>query len=634
MKQKAVSMLLVAALAAGVLTGCGNGAQPAENDAKTPASGSADGGNTQDSEEESGAAGESADADGESGQEGDTDISQLTFGHDNWKIDMSYDYSGPQFKRFDGMEFTRVVDSQGNDLPEGMTVDDNDRVWYFQLVSGLTPKTIWSASGDAYTQKLSAAIASGEIADLMNVNVNQYFSLVKSGLIADLTDELLEGNHPYIQKLYEMGNNAALEALKVDGRIYGIPQVYGSFDGSPLVWVRQDWMEELNLEEPKTYADLGDIAKAFMEADFDGNGIDDTYGIPVLGVPNAAYGGDGNMCDLFLNVGGSAPGIWQKQEDGTIIYGSLMEGAKEALTMLNKWYQEGIIPSDFATWNAETLKQVVGEDKAGIAFSPWWGAYSALSSNINLNTEACWTAYMLPGGEGAEIRSAAGSPIMSIYVVRKDFEDPSAFVYAYDMMAGGYKPDKASGYNPANVQAQNNFSAMLASTPPAMFTSPLRKLMDKVFIEHEITTREEMEAFISQETDGLMTGIEGHLVWLMDYGLPVENAVAAGEKLREITVGESDAINTYTMYLNGYVGLRPIAYSNPTPVSTVFQGTTDSMEKYGSFLNTLETDAYTKMIMGDTDGKSISDYFDDFVKQYLEQGGAEITSEIQETLGN
>ena len=70
-----------------------------------------------------------------------TDLSQLTFGP-GWKIDTSKDYSGSQYKRFDGMEFTRVVNTSGFELPEGMTIDDNDRVWMFELKTGLTPKTL------------------------------------------------------------------------------------------------------------------------------------------------------------------------------------------------------------------------------------------------------------------------------------------------------------------------------------------------------------------------------------------------------------------------------------------------------------------------------------------------------------
>lgn len=219
----------------------------------------------------------------------ETDLSSLTFGN-GWKIDTSKEYVGDQYKRFDGLEFTRIVNTSGFDLPEGMTIDDNDRVWMFTLITGLQPKTLWSAAGDAFNQKKSAAITSGEIPDLMQVDMNQYYALVKAGLLADLTDELTEGPHPSLQALYAMGDNRALDTLRINGRIYGIPEVSMNFDGSPIVWIRQDWMDKLGLEAPKTYADLEEIALAFMQNDMDGNGKDDAYGIPVLPNFSGAYG--------------------------------------------------------------------------------------------------------------------------------------------------------------------------------------------------------------------------------------------------------------------------------------------------------------------------------------------------------
>lgn len=564
----------------------------------------------------------------------DTDLSELTFGP-GWKIDTSKDYTGDRYKRFDGLEFTRIVNTGGNETPEGMSVDDNDRVWWLQLKTGLTPKTLWTANGDAYTQKQNACIASGEIPDMMRVDMNQYYALVKSGLIADLTEELLEGDHPGIQAFYEVGGNKALETVMVDGRIYGIPDTSVLFDGSPLIWIRQDWLDALGLEEPKTYADLENIAKAFMEADFDGNGEADTYGIPILAEYSTEYGGSGNVCDVFLNVGGAAPGIWQKDDDGTIIYGSLMEGAKEALTLLNDWYQNGIIPSDFATWTSDTLKQVIGEDKAGIVFSPWWGCYDSLSANISLNENATWSAFMLSGEEGAEIRSAAGSPVSGVYVISKDFEDPSAFVYAADMLASGYKIDaEASGFDGSSYETVNAYNPYQGVRDPGSLLSPMKAVREKVLDTKEITNKEEMVAFVDEESNGTANGADESYMALLNYGVPVLEAIANGENPRTVSVGDKDAIAVYNAYLSFTEGAGVLADTNPVQVSTIFQGSTDSMTKYSTFLETYEEEEYTKMIMGDTDGKSISEYFDSFVESYLAQGGAEIVAEVQEMLGN
>lgn len=561
------------------------------------------------------------------------DLSELTFGP-GWKIDTSKDYSGEQYKRFDGMEFTTIINTTGSEVPEGMSVDDNDRVWDLQLRTGLTSKALWTANGDAYKQKQNACIASGEIPDMMKVDINQYYALVKADLIADLTDELLEGYHPALQYFYELGGNEALETAMVDGRIYGIPDTSVLFDGSPLVWIRQDWLDALNLEAPKTYADLEAIAKAFMEADFDGNGKADTYGIPVLASYTADYGGTGNMCDVFLNIGGAAPGIWQKEDDGTVIYGSLMEEAKDALTLLNGWYQDGIIPSDFATWNADTLRQVIGEDKAGIVFSPWWGNYDALSANISLNEEATWNAFMLSGEKGAKVRSAAGSPTSGIYVVRKDFEDPSAFVYAADMIANGYQIDvEASGFDGSSFETVNAYNPFQGVRNPGVIFSPMKELREKVLVTGEITTKEEMTAFVSEATNGIENGLDESYLAVVECIPDVLAAIEKGENPRNVTVGEKDATTTYNVYLSFGVGQGVIADSAPEQVSTAFQGITDSMTKYNTFLSTYENEEYTKMIMGDTNGKTVSEYFDAFVESYLAQGGAEITAEVQEMIG-
>ncbi len=620
MKRKLLSMLLAVSLMAVMMAGCGKNDTSSGSGGTTqsPAGTTAAG-----TKEETAAAGETATAEGTQA----TDVASLTFGPYNWGVPKDIDYSQPYNKRFDGLEYTRISATGALDLPEGMSIDDNTETWLFESTTGLKTKTEWvAAAGSAFNNKANQSIASGEIPDLMNVGMTQYYALIKAGLIADLTDELVNGNHPTLQKLYGMSDNIALDTLEVDGRIYGIPRVNAQFDSSPLIWIRKDWLEKLNLEEPRTLADLETIALAFMENDPDGNGQKDTYGIPVLASFSAQKGGDGFLCDIFLNVGGAAPGIWQMQDDGTVIYGSLMEGAKDALTLLNGWYEKGIIPSDFATWGADELKETVGNGRAGIVFGPWWAAWSVLSSNVNLDTAAEWTAYMLPEHEGDPIRSAAGNPVSNVFVISNDFEDPSAFVYAYDMWCTTEKlPTDYENF----VEVNNAYNPMPTSVSPKAYLIPIRTMLDKVVGSGEMSTMEEVKQACLEEA-----GVS--LDWVVEGAFRAKNvydAMEAGEDPRAVTVDDMDPVATYQQYLQWWAGPRALAEADPEAVMTVFQGTTDSMEMYNSFLSTYETEAYVKMIMGNTDGQSISDYFDAFVQSYLEQGGAAITAEVQEAIG-
>ena len=187
MKKKALSNLLAALLIAGMLTGCGS--QPGSGSGSDGSAGGKESGSSQAAEsgkDDSGQPGGTEEA-ADSGEVADP--SSLTFGPYDWPVAENLDYSEPYNKRFDGMEFTRIVNTGTAELPDGMTVDENTITWIFESITGLKPKALWSASGDAFSQKQSQAIASGEIPDFMNVSMTQYYMLVKSGLIADLTDE-------------------------------------------------------------------------------------------------------------------------------------------------------------------------------------------------------------------------------------------------------------------------------------------------------------------------------------------------------------------------------------------------------------------------------------------------------------
>ena len=271
---------------------------------------------------------------------------------------------------FDGLTFTQIG-SAAQDLPEGQDLNHNFTKRYLELRLNIVPEYLWISNGDAYTTKLNSMIMTGDIPDMMEVSLAQYDQLVKSGLVADLTDILDTYLCPELKEAYAGAGNTDLAAVTRNGRIYGLPQTNGMGDGSPLFWIRKDWMEKLNLEAPKTYEDIANIARAFMTQDPDGDGQDNTYGLPIMPSYTATYGGEGNLGDLFLNNGGAAPGQWRLQEDGTVIYGGLMEGAKEALNLLNGWYNEGIIPSDFATWDSTTFGQAIAGGKAGICMGPW-----------------------------------------------------------------------------------------------------------------------------------------------------------------------------------------------------------------------------------------------------------------------
>ena len=571
-----------------------------------------------------------------------TDLDSIEIGPFKWPVHKGYDYSKPYNKRFDGLEFTYCASSTGSDLKEPYTPEENPETWRLQGVTGLKAKVLWTAAGSAYSQKLGQAITSGDIPDVMTVSLAQYRQLVKAGLIADLTDELLEGDHPTIQAMWAAKDNIALESLKIDGRIYGIPGVGADYDGTSMVWIRKDWLDKLNIEGPKSWKDLERVAKAFMEQDPDGNGKADTMGIPIT----STYGGrgEGSLSELFVNVGGANPDKWMKNEDGTISFGSLHKGAKKALTLLNDWYKKGIIEEDFATWDTAAIEQVVTNDQAGIVLSPWFAAAHSLYNSIALNPNAEWEAYMLPGEEGEPVYGNEGDYLLSITVVSKKFSHPEAFVYAMDMLeANGNQynteaedPTFSYGGMEGYIAVSGSYKPVGGPVPNNYYTEPISVVYDNVEKLEDLTTYESVDAIRTYLTEK-GTG-KANMTRVKDttfLNLPILLAELKKESPRQVVIqdkygNDMNLIAGYQQYLLYWQGPEAIVKANPIGVHDEFLGTTEATTLYMNFLTSHIQECYTKMIMGKTDGKSISKYFDQMVKDWDKQGGKEVDKEVNE----
>ena len=98
------------------------------------------------------------------------------------------------------------------------------------------------------------------------------------------------------------------------------------------------WLEELGLESPKTYDDLHNVLTQFKEQ----KNASAPLVIPVnTGVQgNLLYGYN---IDNYYQV------------DGQVRFGPMQPEFKEYLTMMNQWYNEGLLSDSFLTSQAEVL---------------------------------------------------------------------------------------------------------------------------------------------------------------------------------------------------------------------------------------------------------------------------------------
>lgn len=527
--------------------------------------------------------------------------------------------------RGQGKSFTLVKGVPAGDttLPESDTVNDNAWTRYFEINTGIKVDVSWSASGDAFDQKLNMSIASGDIPDYLEVNINQWRILAKSGMLADLTD-FYENNMPPIQRnaFLDM-NDSALDAVSFAGKILGYPSIQPGADSGALLWLRTDWLEKLNLDEPVTYEDVGKIALAFANNDPDGNGINDTTGLIINPEGYTAAGtNSGYFGEMFVYYN-AYPHMWMTDDSGTVSYGSVMPGAADALIQLNKWYEEGAIHEEWTSLGDDIFKPIAANE-CGIFFGPWWMSWPLGDSVVN-DPDAQWKSYGIARPDG-NFYVGMTDPATTIGVINMTAEDPEMIWQC--MIGQGTAPVAAIRSKSLKAEIDEAGSEAMDSGLSHSY-NPFRVIVDaniyiveddyrwiKGLLDETITWDDVQADF---EKFGMTFDLES------EYNLScIQSALRVAERDNPY-----EDIGDWTGSFGYAVGVAPMAADNRVSQFNAFIGQTTTMESKWTYLDKLETEAYTRMILGETDGLSVQEYFDQFVVEWKAQGGNQITSEVQ-----
>ena len=264
-------------------------------------------------------------------------------------------------------------------LPAGMAYDDNT---YLDLLKkDLNIKVVydWVASSTDFEEKMNLCIGSNNIPELMNVNATQYRALLKYDMIQPL-DKYFDDYASDALKSYVKSGGEELQKCitNEDGELMAIPAPAITAGGINEMWIRQDWLDKLGLEAPRTWDEMVKVAEAFVTQDPDGNGEDDTIGI--LGPSNSdhmnAIGGNQYGLDPLFSSFQSYPQYWLQGKDGTVEYGSIQPETRDALEKISELYTNKLIDPEMLVRSDSKEPLLAG--KVGIFFGPWWSGYTCL----------------------------------------------------------------------------------------------------------------------------------------------------------------------------------------------------------------------------------------------------------------
>ena len=188
---------------------------------------------------------------------------------------------------------------------------------------------------DTFTNKVNAAIASGQPPDIIGAVSNQ--SLVAKwahdGAIAPFEGDVAAAA-PHIVNAYK--TNKSLSELEINGKIYVDPVQWdnGTYPNMGIVHVRKDLLDKYGMQPPDTF----DQYLAFVRA----SKKDGSTGI-IFGTKPSTLA----VFNVFLGAFGVPYTGWVKKETGFEFW-AIQPGTKEALLMFRSIVAEGLI--DTASW--------------------------------------------------------------------------------------------------------------------------------------------------------------------------------------------------------------------------------------------------------------------------------------------
>ncbi len=244
----------------------------------------------------------------------------------------------------------------------GLAEEDGIAEWEaeFERLTGIELE-IRNVSNNEYYQVLELAFASGDIPDIFDVDAAHYPVYASQNAIADLTD--LFNNSELKDKI----DSKYMEAIELDGRIYGVPSE--SISGS-VTYVRKDWLDQLGMELPKTYDEFITMLERFRDE------------IPECQTPLTSAGIMNAMYLPEFYQGANPDFVYV---DGQWVDGMQQPNMEQALTNLQNAYAEGLLDPEVITNETSTCRDLLFSGSVGV-FNYWAGTWAGrLEDGLNQN---------------------------------------------------------------------------------------------------------------------------------------------------------------------------------------------------------------------------------------------------------
>lgn len=299
---------------------------------------------------------------------------------------------------------------------------------------------------NALSERIRAALIGGEqLPDVVFLTNHELPSLlgdlVQAGAIEDIEAAFDRYASARVREAYSRSPDA-WRTVTLNGRRWGLPQLSDGKLGDPVLWIRQDWLETLGLEAPRTLSELEQVMDAFTHGDPDRNGKDDTIGLALAGQTGLnAWMGDASF---LFGAYGDQPAQWNRGADGALSYGSVQPSVKRALARLADWYKAGYLAPDFGTHDVNEAAALASSGTAGIISGPGWMGGWPLGEGVAAGVN--FRAYPYPSGDDGRAGRLGTRPSYGAYLFRAGFDHFDKIFAYYDEVFGALTEDPSSAF--------------------------------------------------------------------------------------------------------------------------------------------------------------------------------------------
>lgn len=488
---------------------------------------------------------------------------------------------------------------------EGETIEDNI---YTRLVKehvGIDIEYLWTTSvlENAYETKLMLSLASNEeLPDVLNVPSGIAQQLIDSGKFMPV-DDLFEQYAG--EKWKEAARQAEIDWLPYlrDGRPYAIPSFNYKYENDPLMYIRQDWLDNLGLEAPTTISELEAVMEAFVHDDPDRNGLDDTIGLalkmdePSLQVDPKSW----IRSNWIYGSQGALPGQWDVNDQGDVIYGSIKPEIKDGLELLQRWYEKGYLHKEFALHDEMKASELFNSEQAGIIIGAGWIWAWPLNALQELNPDAVVQSYPVPTGDDGTLQIHGMIDHYQVTLINKEMKHPEIYFALQNFFYEEYADPKEGGIFENGLAEGYDWAVVDGEIVTAEHDVPGGAISGKDYsLDPQIARIPELHF---QSLRKLAEGKEPET--------PFEKRLALGAGSVDIVLRNADLVIDQEKYIkqNAFLGAP-----------------TETMSEHADYLIKLEMETFNKIIYGELGLEA----FDDYVESFLSTGGEKITQEVQE----